>query len=412
VARRRPGLVATRRIIAGAFLFVGLFVFCFGIGNGRQSVMIAGVAVIVLAFIGRITASFRRTTRQWIQGTGVVMSVIEPPAETRYGRCDMDLLINVPGMAGETVSVHESRVPVAQWPRPGQQLPIQVAADDPRNVRVLWRNYLSGEVITPDPIETPADAFWESDQPTPVPAEPPGSHLDPPEVTVVDFDIDNPPVDPLAPVPAAASTADEGEVDHGTPPLSGPVVPAPRKKPSPHPRRPATTHAAPRAATTATVPPTTATATATTTAAATIDPDISDLVTTFPSAHPGPAGAINGVGVTVLVADLDRSVAFYRDMLGFYEVDGGEGNLVLASGETRLVLRQAADIGTVNRRLVHINLEVADIDAMYAELKANGIRFTYPPKPVNRSARLELWAAPFQDPDGHGIAITQWRPAH
>ncbi|MGH3682115.1 MAG: VOC family protein, partial [Natronosporangium sp.] len=136
---------------------------------------------------------------------------------------------------------------------------------------------------------------------------------------------------------------------------------------------------------------------------------VDDLVTTYPSAHPGPAGAINGVGVTVLVADLERSVEFYRDRLGFYEVDGGEGSVVLASGETRLVLRQAPDLGTGNRRLVHLNLEVSDIDAMYAELKGNGVRFLYPPRAVSRSARLELWAAAFRDPDGHGIALTQWR---
>jgi catechol 2,3-dioxygenase-like lactoylglutathione lyase family enzyme len=112
----------------------------------------------------------------------------------------------------------------------------------------------------------------------------------------------------------------------------------------------------------------------------------------------------------MLVSDLDRSVAFYRDQLGFYEVDGGEGSSVLASGETRLVLRQEPDLGTVNRRLVHLNLEVAEIEAMYDELKASGIRFLYPPRPVSRSARLELWAAAFKDPDGHGIALTQWRP--
>jgi catechol 2,3-dioxygenase-like lactoylglutathione lyase family enzyme len=401
--------VAVRRLIAGAFLFVGLFVFCFGLGNASQSVMVGGVAIVVLAFIGRITASFRRTTRQWVQGTGIVISRTDPPAESRYGRCEMELAVNVPGMASETVAVHESRVPVAQWPQPGQELPIQVAADDIRNVRVLWRDHVTGALVAEEPIEGPADAFWEDDQPTPVPAEPPGSHLDPPDTAVIDFDIDSPPVDPLAPAPAAASTADEGEVDHGTPPVSGPTVPPPRK-PSPRPNRQRRAAPAPTPAAAAA----TATATATAPAAdttATLDQVIGDLVTTFPSAHPGPAGAINGVGVTLLVSDLDRSVAFYRDTLGFYEVDGGEGNLVLASGETRLVLRQAPDLGTVNRRLVHLNLEVADVDAMYAELKANGIRFTYRPKPVNRGARLELWAAAFQDPDGHGIAITQWRPA-
>jgi hypothetical protein len=28
---------------------------------------------------------------------------------------------------------------------------------------------------------------------------------------------------------------------------------------------------------------------------------------------------------------------------------------------------------------------------------------------VNRGAKLDLWAAAFRDPDGHGIALTQWR---
>ena len=50
--------------------------------------------------------------------------------------------------------------------------------------------------------------------------------------------------------------------------------------------------------------------------------------------RPRPAGRHH-----VLVTDLDRSLAFYRDMLGFLEIDGGEGNAVLASGRTRLVLR-------------------------------------------------------------------------
>ena len=31
------------------------------------------------------------------------------------------------------------------------------------------------------------------------------------------------------------------------------------------------------------------------------------------------------------------------------------------------------------------------------------------PRAVNRGDRLELWAATFYDPDGHNIAITQWR---
>jgi catechol 2,3-dioxygenase-like lactoylglutathione lyase family enzyme len=151
------------------------------------------------------------------------------------------------------------------------------------------------------------------------------------------------------------------------------------------------------------------TAPAPTAAPASPTDEVADLITAYPSARPGPTGAIHGVGITVLVTDLERSIAFYRDMLGFFEIDGGDGNAVLASGDTRLVLRAIPDVTPINRRVVHLNLEVGDVDATYEELKSKGVRFTYGPRPVNKGERLELWAAAFRDPDGHGIAITQWR---
>ena len=137
-----------------------------------------------------------------------------------------------------------------------------------------------------------------------------------------------------------------------------------------------------------------------------------DVITAYPSARPGPAGAINGVGITVLVTDLDRSIAFYRDILGFFEIDRGDGSAVLASGDTRLVLRTVAGLSSEAGRLIYVNLEVGDVEAVYEELQAKGVRFVHPPQPVNRGDRLELWSATFRDPDDHNIAITQWRAIH
>ena len=134
-----------------------------------------------------------------------------------------------------------------------------------------------------------------------------------------------------------------------------------------------------------------------------------EVFTAYPSARPGPAGAIHGVGITVLVTSLERSVAFYREMLGFYEIDTGSGSAVLASGDTRLVLRKVPDLSGVAGRLVYLNLEVGDVEAVYEELKRKGVKFVHGPRPVNRGDKLELWAASFHDPDQHNIAITQWR---
>ena len=114
------------------------------------------------------------------------------------------------------------------------------------------------------------------------------------------------------------------------------------------------------------------------------------------------------MGLTLLVTDLPRSLDFYRD-LGFAEVDRGSGNAVLSSGTTRLVLREVTEAAPISRRLVHVNLEVDDIGSAYERLRGTGVRFTYAPRVVNRGTKLEVWAAAFRDPDGHGIALTQWR---
>ena len=111
----------------------------------------------------------------------------------------------------------------------------------------------------------------------------------------------------------------------------------------------------------------------------------------------------------MLVTDLDRSVAFYRDTLGFFEIDRGTGSAVLASGGTRLVLRTVRDLSAASGRLVYLNLEVCDVEAVYQELKAKGVAFVHAPRAVNRGDKLELWSATFTDPDRHNIAISQWR---
>ncbi len=66
------------------------------------------------------------------------------------------------------------------------------------------------------------------------------------------------------------------------------------------------------------------------------------------------------------------------------------------------------DIAPINRRLVHLNLEVADIQAAYDDLRGRGVTFVHRPRAVSRHEQLELWSAAFRDPDGHGIALTRW----
>ncbi|GAA0915943.1 hypothetical protein GCM10009557_88580 [Virgisporangium ochraceum] len=115
-----------------------------------------------------------------------------------------------------------------------------------------------------------------------------------------------------------------------------------------------------------------------------------------------------GFSVTLFVRELARSVAFYRDVLGLPEVDTGKTSAVLARGESRILLKRVTDLRPVDRRVVHLNLEVPDVQAAYDELKAKGVEFVHRPRVVSHGEQLELWAATFRDPDGHAIALTHW----
>jgi catechol 2,3-dioxygenase-like lactoylglutathione lyase family enzyme len=139
------------------------------------------------------------------------------------------------------------------------------------------------------------------------------------------------------------------------------------------------------------------------------DPGIADAYLNA-AAPPGRQSgrSVQGVGVTLFVTDLARSIAFYRDTLGFSEVDEGLGSAVLESGDGRIVLRRVADMAPVDRRLVHLLLEVPDVQAAYEDLQARGVTFVHRPRAVSRYEQLELWSAAFRDPDGHGIALIRW----
>jgi resuscitation-promoting factor RpfA len=420
VARKRPGLVALRRVSGWIVASLGVFVICFGVGYGSTWVSLVGGGVLLSVGAFRLVTRLRANVRQWVAGTAQVVSVSDPPLSAPFGRCELQLVVDAAGLPREIVVIREPRVAVEQWPFVGQEMPVEVAADNVRNVRIVWPDQPAEE------HEEELDPMWDDDQPAPAPAAPPPSHLDRPDV---DFDLDGPPTVLLG-VPIAAgdmSPGDEGRLHHGVTlahealrrvpqarsepratvapdldpdgvlnPASGP---APRRKPSPRPRL-APPQPGPAE------PPGTRSATEAGQVGPAAPPAWLD---SYPSAHTGPLGAIHRVGVALQVADLERSLTFYRDKLGFHLVEQRADSVVLASGEDRLVLRALAGMEPVQWRVMHLNLEVNDVNEVYEELRAAGIRFTSPPKVVGRGHRTEQWAAGFKDPDGHGLALTEWR---
>jgi catechol 2,3-dioxygenase-like lactoylglutathione lyase family enzyme len=118
----------------------------------------------------------------------------------------------------------------------------------------------------------------------------------------------------------------------------------------------------------------------------------------------GPVGQIH-----ISVTDLDRSVAFYRDVLGipFLFRVPTMPMAFLQSGQTRLYLGVPESEEFRSKLLLYFQVE--DMDAEHERLTKAGIDFLDGPHVVHRDGTTELWMAFFRDPDGHNLALMQER---
>ncbi len=126
-----------------------------------------------------------------------------------------------------------------------------------------------------------------------------------------------------------------------------------------------------------------------------------------------PAGGLTDV--CLLVQDIPRSVAFYRDRMGFALKRLDTGFAEFWTRGVILALWQRDDIGT-NLGLPDLRAggascmvavrfaTIGEVDAEYARLKAAGVGFVEPPKAYAWNAHC----AYFRDPDGHLWELYSW----
>lgn len=119
-----------------------------------------------------------------------------------------------------------------------------------------------------------------------------------------------------------------------------------------------------------------------------------------------PAFGLAEIGqIAVPVADVDRAIAFYRDVLGIrYLFKAPPGLGFFDCNGVRLLLDQPAS-ANVEQRSSIIYYRVPDIQAAHAALTARGVVFQGAPHPVARMPDHELWMAFFRDPDANLLAL-------
>ncbi|HLT10718.1 MAG TPA: VOC family protein [Micromonosporaceae bacterium] len=119
----------------------------------------------------------------------------------------------------------------------------------------------------------------------------------------------------------------------------------------------------------------------------------------------GPLGQVH-----ITVTDVERSVAFYRDVLGIPHLFTvpGQPMAFFASGSVRLYLGVPESPEFASRCVLYFTVE--DIDAEFERLTGLGVALRDRPHVVHRDAGSELWMAGLTDPDGHHVILMQERP--
>jgi lactoylglutathione lyase len=111
---------------------------------------------------------------------------------------------------------------------------------------------------------------------------------------------------------------------------------------------------------------------------------------------------VRGINVVYLyVSQMERSLAFYRDLLGIaLEGDGDWQEARL--GETRFALHLAHEgMGELSAGTIHVDLEVADVDSAAERLREAGVE-------VKETMRDEWGSAvAIVDPDGYRLYLFQ-----
>ena len=105
--------------------------------------------------------------------------------------------------------------------------------------------------------------------------------------------------------------------------------------------------------------------------------------------------------VIKFVADMDRTVKFYRDVLGLPLKFQSPGWSEFVTGETILALHPASQKNLAGA--VELGFNVPDLDKFHKEMEAKGVQFSMPPKKQDFGGLL----AQFVDSEGAHCSVGQ-----
>ena len=105
--------------------------------------------------------------------------------------------------------------------------------------------------------------------------------------------------------------------------------------------------------------------------------------------------------VIEFVADMDRAVTFYRDVLGLPLKFQSPGWSEFSTGETSLGLHPASEKNPAGS--IELGFNVANLGMFHREMSAKGVQFSMPPTKQDFGGIL----AQFVDSEGHRCSVAE-----
>ena len=103
---------------------------------------------------------------------------------------------------------------------------------------------------------------------------------------------------------------------------------------------------------------------------------------------------VENIAPILYVGDMQRSLAFYVDILGFKNADWGDGNFTSVSRDNSAIYLCQGNQGSPGT-CIWVGFD-GNIDSLHNDLKAKGVKIKLPPTNFSWAYEMQV-----EDPDGH-----------
>jgi methylmalonyl-CoA/ethylmalonyl-CoA epimerase len=134
------------------------------------------------------------------------------------------------------------------------------------------------------------------------------------------------------------------------------------------------------------------------------------MTATSPAPTPSPSAATPGLSlsrigqIAIVVKDVERATAFYRDALGMRFLFAFPGLAFFDCDGVRIMLSRAEKPEFDHPSSI-IYFRVSDINAAYQALRARNVKFEDEPHLIARMTDHDLWMTFFRDQDENVFAL-------